>query len=154
MFFNQWLLILIFGLRMQAASLLPSAADGLTSVERERLQREQKIDNRIKIYENASARLFKTLEAAVLKEDFQSVPAILKFFTTLLNLAIKDIDQNESRKRKSRALIRYEIQLHKTISGVQGFKIRAPVDQQDDFDAWLNRAEEIRKKFMDILFPD
>lgn len=150
---NHWSLILIFGLMMQASSLPPSADDGLTAVEKEQLQREMKIDNRIKIYESATIRMFKTLKAAVLKDDFQPVPATLEAFTTLLDLAANDIDRNESRKRKSRALIRYEIQLRKIISDVQGFKIRAPVDQQDAFDAWLNRAEEIKKKLVDIIFP-
>ncbi len=147
------LLLLALGFGLQAANPSPASGDGLTSAEKDQLQKEQKIDNRIKIYEAASTRLFKTLEAQVLKDEFQSVPGTLKEWTSLLDLASKDIDSNASRKKKSKALIRYEIQLRKSLADVQGFKIRAPVDQQDEFDAFLSHAEEIRKKFVDILFP-
>jgi hypothetical protein len=153
MILNHWLLMLFFGLMPQAGSIAPPSDDGLTAVEREQLRKEQKIDNRIKIYDNASTRLLKTLEGAVLKEDFQSAPATLKAWTTLLTMSLNDIDQNESRKKKSKNLIRYEIHLRKAISDVQGFKIRAPADQENTFDSWLNKAEEIRKKLVDILFP-
>ncbi len=145
--------MLILGPSGQAANSSPASEDGLTAAEKEQLGREKKIDGRIKIYSGASTRQFKTLEAEVLKEDFQPVPASLKSWGALLDLAIKDISENASRKRKSKALIRFEIQLRKDLSDVQGFKIRAPVDQQDAFDAFLNHAEEIRKKFVDILFP-
>ncbi len=148
-----WSFVLILGLAVQAGGPSLDSDAGLTNAEKEQLQREQKIDNRIKIYEAASTRWFKTLETQVLKEDFQSVPASLKSWTALLDLAMQDINANASRKKKSKALIRYEIQLRKELGEVQGFKIRAPVDQQDEFDAFLSHAEEIRKKFVDILFP-
>ncbi len=146
-------LVLFLGLILQAGSLAPSLEDGLTPSEKEQLQRERSIDDRIKIYERASARVFKVLEAQVLKEEFQSVPATLKSWSALLDLSVKDIDENVNRKKKSKALIRFEIQLRKALSDVQGFKIRAPVDQQDAFDGFLNHAEGIRKKLVDILFP-
>ena len=153
MILNHWLLTLFFGLIMQAGSLPLPADDGLTAAESQQLHKERKIDNRIKIYDNASRRLLKTLEAAMLKEDFQSGPATLKAWTTLLTMSFEDIYENANRKKKSKNLIRYEIHLRRAISDVQGFKIRAPVDQQDTYDAWLKKAEEIRKKFVDILFP-
>ena len=153
MILARWTFALILGLAAQAGGPSSESDSGLTAAEKEQLQKEQKIDSRIKIYETASTRLFKALEANVLKEDFQSVPACLKTWTSLLDLAVEDINANASRKKKSKALIRYEIQLRKALADVQGFKIRAPVDEQDEFDAFLNRAEEIRKKFVDILFP-
>ena len=151
--FNQWSLLLIIGLTVQLGSVPPLTGDGLTAAERAELQRQQKIEGRIKVYQSACRRLLKTVETEVLKDDFQSVPDTLKSWLALLELAAQDIDKNESRKKKSKALIQYEILLRKEISDVQGFKIRAPVDQQDNFEAWLTRAEEIRKKFVDILFP-
>ncbi len=138
---------------LQAAGAPPQPDDGLTAAEREQLQKQQKLDGRIKIYAIASKRLFKTLEAQVLKEDFQSDLATLKTWAALLDLASKDIGENASRKKKSKALIRYEIELRKALGDVQGFKIRAPVDQQDAFTAFLEHAERIRKGFVDILFP-
>jgi hypothetical protein len=153
MILYHWSLMFFFGLMLQAGSLPPNSDDGLTAVEREQLQKEQKIDNRIRIYDSASARLLKILEGAVLKEDFQPATATLQGWTTLLTMSLKDIDQNENRKKKSRNLIRFEIHLRKAISDVQGFKMRAPVGQEDAFDAWLNKAEELRKKLVDIIFP-
>jgi hypothetical protein len=153
MILSYWSIMLFFGLMLQAGSIPPPSDDGLTAAEREQLQKEQKIDNRIKIYDNACTRLLKILEGAVLKEDFQSTPATLKAWTTLLTISFNDIDQNASRKKKSKNLIRYEIHLRRTISDVQGFRIRAPLDQENAFDAWLNKAEETRRKMVDILFP-
>ncbi len=144
---------LMVGLAMQTGSAPALSDDGLTAAEREQLQQQQNIENRIKIYDNATARFFKTIEASVLKDDFDSVPALLKSWTKLLDMALKDIDANASRKKKSKALIRYEIRVRKAISNMQDYKIRAPVDQQEAFDAWLNNAEETRKKFVAILFP-
>ncbi len=149
----QWLFILILGLT-QASGVPATPDDGLTAAEREQLQKQQKIDGRIKIYAIASQRLFRTLEAEVLKEDYQSDLATLKTWGALLDRASKDIGENASRKKKSKSLIRYEIELRKALTDVQGFKIRAPVDQQDAFTAFLDRAEGIRKGFVDILFPE
>ena len=146
-------LALVFSLTAQSAGTLAPAAEGLTAAEKERLAREQKLDNRIKIYETASKRLLKSLETAVLKEQYDSDLPILRAWTGLLNTAFADIDKNASRKKKSKALIRLEIQLRKALADVQEYKIRAPIDQQDAFDSFLARSEEIRKKFVGILFP-
>jgi hypothetical protein len=153
MILNLWTIILIFGLMMQVGAQSLSTDNGLTAAEQAALRREKNVDGRIKIYDRASARWSKDLEAQTLKDDFQAVPDTLKAWRQLLELAVKDIDQNASRKKKSRDLIRCEIQLRKQISNVQGIKIRAPLDQQSDFDAWLGRAEEVRKKFVEIIFP-
>ncbi len=153
MILNQWPLLFVFALLLQAGSSPPGSDLGLTAAEKDALQREQKIDNRIKIYDNASERLSKTIESLVRKDSFQSVPDVLKSWGDVLEMAAKDIDSNASRKKKSKALIRFEIRLRKEIGAAQEYKIRAPVDQQDLFNSWLNRAEEIRKKFVDILFP-
>ena len=153
MVLNQWTLLLFFALLSQAAGPPSALNQGLTPAERDALQRERKIDNRIKIYDEASERLSKSLESLVVKDGFQSVPDVLESWRNVLELAAKDIEENASRKNKSKALIRFEIRLRKEIANAQDFRIRAPVDQQDVFDAWLSRAEEIRKEFVDILFP-
>jgi hypothetical protein len=146
-------LTLIFSIIAQSGGILTPAAEGLTADERERLAREQKLDNRIKIYETASKRLLKSLETAVIKEQYDSDLPILKAWTYLLNTSFEDIEKNASRKKKSKALIRLEIQLRKALSDVQEYKLRAPLDQQGAFDAFLSRSEQIRKKFVEILFP-
>ncbi len=153
MILNQWSLLFVFALLSQAGSSPHGSDLGLTAAEKDALQREQKIDNRIKIYDNASERLSKTVESLVQKDSYQSVPDALRSWGDVLEMAAKDIDSNASRKKKSKALIRFEIRLRKEIGAAQEYKIRAPVDQQDLFNSWLNRAEEIRKKFVDILFP-
>lgn len=153
MILAQWSSFLMLGVMLQVVGVPPQPDDSLTAAEREQLQKEQKLDGRIKVYATASRRLFRTLEGQVLKEDFQTDLATLKSWASLLNLASKDIGENASRKKKSKALIKYEIELRKALADVQAFKIRAPVDQQDAFTAFLNHAEGIRKGFVDILFP-
>jgi hypothetical protein len=142
-----WTLLLVPALFVQLLD------DALTGAEKAQLQKEQKLDNRIKIYDRASIRMSKTLEALAIREDFEPVPAALEKWTALLSLAARDIQEHASRKKKSKALIRYEIGLRRALSDVQSYKIRAPVDQQDTFDSFLKHAEAIRKSFVDILFP-
>jgi hypothetical protein len=146
-------LLLGLVLLVQTSGNAPVPDNGLTNAENEQLRKEQKIDGRIKIYDKASTRIFKALQGEVRKDDFQAAPSTLKKWTALLDSAAQDIEARASRKKKSKALIRYEITLRKALSDVQGFKLQAPLDQQDTFDAFLKHAQEIRKGFVDILFP-
>ncbi len=135
-------------------AVAPSATTGEIFIpsEKAKLENETNLDRRIKVYEAASKRMQQSLEAAVSKEDFQTVPDTLKLWISLLSKSLEDIEANLKTKKKSRALIDYEIQVRKSIANTQNYKIRAPVDQQDVFDSSLAQAETVRKRFVEILF--
>ena len=95
----------------------------------------------------ASRRLQESIEAAAAKDDFQTVSENLKLWTALLSKSLKDIEPNLKAKKKSRALISYEIQVRKSIADTGNIKIKAPVDQQDLFDSCISQAEAVRGKF-------
>ena len=57
-----------------------------------------------------------------------------------------------NRKKKSRDLIRYEIQVRKTAGYLQDMRPKVGVEALEEFDSCLGRAEMVRKKFVDILF--
>ena len=126
--------------------------DCLLAAEKTRLQTETKLDNRIKIYDMASARCENALKGSLQNQDLQAVPAELDSWMKLLEASLKDIEGSAARKDRSHALIRYEIHLRKSISNVQELKLKASADQIDSFETWLTRAEEIHKRFVDMLF--
>ncbi len=148
-----WCLALTCGLLLQAGLLSSTPGpDGLLDSERARLERETKLDKRIKIYEAASIRYQNALAASVQNQELQIIPAQLKSWTNLLDTSLKDVENSTARKDKSKALIHYEIHLRKAISDMQELKLKASVEQFDAFEAWLKRAEEIHKRFVDMLF--
>jgi len=111
------------------------------------------IEGRIKVYREASERMLKTLRQAVSRKESQAVPGILSIWKTLLTESLKDIENNLERKeKKSKPLIKYEIQIRKALKEVQDFKIRAPVDQQDVFNNTIDLAADVRSKMVEILF--
>jgi hypothetical protein len=126
---------------------------GLADTEKARLLREPKLDNRIKIYDAVNTRFDAALIGMLQRQELDSGPSLLKSWGDLLDQASVDIDSSPGRKEKSKALIRYEIHLRKSISAVQEAKIKATVEQSDAFESWLERAERIRKKYVAILFP-
>ena len=69
-----------------------------------------------------------------------------------LTASLKDIEAKVNRKKKSGALIDYEIQLRKSIFYVSDVRLKAPYTQQDGFDSWIAEAELVHQKFVDILF--
>jgi hypothetical protein len=146
-----WALTLICGLLMQAGTAV-QAPDCLQATDRSRLEKETKLDNRIKIYEEASIRCQHLVTDMVQRQDFQLVPGYLQSWSDLLEKSLHDVETSTIRKEKSRALKNYEIHLRKAVSAVQELKLKATVDQFDAFEAWLNRAEQVRKKFVDFLF--
>jgi hypothetical protein len=145
-------LILFANLASQADTAAPAQDDGLLPLERDQLQKEQKIDNRIKIFTAASIRLHKAFDSAVGNKQFEGVPLGLQVWMNLLASSLNDIDANAGWKKKSKALIAYEIHLRKSIKEVNNYKIKAPLDQQDYLETWLAQAEKIRSRFIDILF--
>ena len=76
----------------------------------------------------------------------------MRSWLDLLSEAQQDIEQNISRKKKSKNLIRFEIHLRKAIGDLKERKLQVPADQQEDFESWLTRLDHVRKKFVDILF--
>jgi hypothetical protein len=124
----------------------------LTPLEKSQLEVEDKIENRIRTYGLASLRFHKLIEGAVLREDLQNLGESFECWSDLLSSSLKDIEKSVERKKKSKALIRYEIQLRKSISDITELKLKVTLEEQKQFDAWLEQAEEIRRKFVDILF--
>jgi hypothetical protein len=137
---------------LQVASVPLLEGNALNVEEKARLNRAQSPDDRIKVYHSASQRMQQSIGAAVRSNDFSSVPDALKLWVALLSGSLEDIEANLKAKKKSKALIRYEIQVRKANSVFRGYKAKAPVDQQDAFDAQIAGAEKIRMKFVDIIF--
>ncbi len=151
MFVYYWLLCALLVLVPRPLdSQIPE--DGLNPTEKAQLEKEEKIDNRIKIYEGASTRWHGAIRRGVSTNDYNGIPEIMKAWTSLLTASLKDIDEHMQRKKKSRALIQYEIQLRKEITEMQDFKLKAPLELQEDFEQWMANAEDVHKKFVDILF--
>jgi hypothetical protein len=139
-------------LLLQAIGTSPMQGDIFLPSEKAQIEQADGIERRIKVYEAASKRIHQSLEAAIVKDDFHTVPDNLQRWTSLLAKSMEDIEANLKAKKKSRALIRYEIQVRKSISRTESLKIRAPVDQQDIFNACIAQAEKVRKRFVEILF--
>lgn len=136
----------------QAGDVPPVAGEVFNSAEKAQLENAKNIEQRIKVYTAASRRIQQTLEASVDKEDFRTVPENLTLWIALLSKSLEDVEANLKSKKKSGALIKYEIQLRKSITNTTSLKIRAPVDQQDLFDSCISQAETVRRKFVAILF--
>lgn len=120
--------------------------------EKSRLEKARNVEGRIKVYESASKRIQHSLEGSIGKEEFDSVPEILNLWAALLTHSLEDIQTNLKTKKKSRALINYEIQIRKSISNMENAKIKIPVEQQDAWEDCLAEAEKVRKRFVEILF--
>jgi hypothetical protein len=145
--------IVLLSLLIQASSFSPPANSALNPEETLKIEKETKPNSRITIYRQASERILKSIQQAVTNEDYQSIPENLKRWTSLLSESLNDIQSNLKSKKKSKNLIAYEIHLRKAISNVRSHKIGAPTEQQEVFDSCLEQAENIRKKFVAILFP-
>jgi hypothetical protein len=146
------LFFILASISVQAGSIVQPPGDSMPPLERSKLQMEKKINNRIKIYKAVSGSWLKTLVSAVDANDFEAVPSVLQAWMSLLTESLKDIDANVERKKKSGALIEYEIQLRKSIHEVKDHRVEIPLEQLDSIDAWVDQAEKIQSKFLDILF--
>jgi len=150
MFIGPFALLLAFF--FQAGDVPPVAGEVFNSAEKAQLENATNIEQRIKVYTATSRRIQQTLETSVDKEDFRTVPENLTLWIALLSKSLEDIEANLKSKKKSGALIKYEIQLRKSIANTASLKIKAPVDQQDLFDSCISQAETVRRKFVAILF--
>ena len=149
-----WSLILLLCFVASQANQAPEPADALTPAEEAALAKATKIDGRIKVYQAASERFLTDLSNEVTKHNYPAVPDTLRLWAQLLKISLKDIDASiTNRKKKSGALIHYEIKLRRSITDAQAYKTAVPVDVIDKFDVWLAQAEEVHQKFVDILFP-
>jgi hypothetical protein len=146
------LLAFCSALLLQTAGTSSKHGDIFLPSEKAQIEQADNVERRIKVYEAASKRMQQSLEAAIVKDDFHAVPDDLQRWTSLLAKSLEDIEANLKAKKKSRALIRYEIQVRKSISRTESLKIRAPADQQDIFDSCLAHAEKVRRRFVEILF--
>jgi hypothetical protein len=150
---NYGSLILFFVLLLQADNS-PTVVDGFSTAERLQLNSKSKIEDRIRIYESVSSRYHKSIEQAADKHDFEKIPDLLRSWTSAISKSHTDINQNIDRKKKSNALIKFEIQLRKSIVDMRDARIKAPVDDQDYYNDWIAHAEEVRRQFVDIIFPN
>lgn len=154
MILQSFVLILTLGPWLQGGNppLAASSLGCITAVEEKQLSSEEKIDKRIKIYHQISARLHKAVETAVSVKSFNEIPALLGCWKEHLTASLKDIQANVNRKKKSGALKDYEIQVRKSIVDMGDARLKAPYQQQDDFESWIDRATMVHEKFVDILF--
>ena len=129
-------------------------AGTFTDKESQKIEKESDdIEERIKVYRKASERMLDNLDKTVSRREFQTAPDILSTWMLLITESLKDIEANLERKgKKSKPLIKYEIQVGKSIKNIQDYKIRAPVDQQDIFNRCIDQAESVRTKMLEILF--
>lgn len=149
---NYGSLFLLAVILLQADSSTP-LVDGFSIAERLQLNSRSKIEDRIKIYESVSNRYHKSVEQAADRQGFERIPGILQSWSLVLSKSLADISQNVDRKKKSNALIKFEIHLRKSIVDMRDARIKAPVDHQDRYDDWIAQTEDVRKQFVDILFP-
>jgi hypothetical protein len=146
------ILALIVSLQERTAPLDLPDRQLLTPAEKSLLERESNIDARIRIYESASLRFQKSIQVTTRQEEIEGLLENLKSWVKLLSASLEDIESNVNRKKKSRALIRYEIQARKTSGDLQDARPNIPVESEAEFDSYLERAEVVRKTFVDILF--
>jgi hypothetical protein len=126
--------------------------DVLNAEEKTQLGRAQTTDDRIKVYYSASKRMQQWMHVSVSGNDFSKAPDILEQWGELLSGSLKDIEANLTTKKKSKPLIKYEIEVRKAITAFKAYKTNAPLDQQDLFDSKLADAETIRKRLVEIIF--
>ena len=147
------ILALIAGLLVQerVTPLIPNP-QFLTPAEKSRLKQESDIEGRIRVYQTASMRFQKSIQLAAKQPEVTDILADLQSWVEMLSASLEDIETNVNRKKKSRDLIRYEIQVRKTAGDLQDMRPKVGVEALEEFDSCLGRAEMVRKKFVDILF--
>ena len=145
-------LISSFLFQERGAPLIPEGPQFLTPAEKSRLKQESDIEGRIRVYQTASMRFQKSIQLAAKQPEVTDILADLQSWVEMLSASLEDIETNVNRKKKSRDLIRYEIQVRKTAGDLQDMRPKVGVQALEEFDSCLGRAETVRKKFIDILF--
>jgi hypothetical protein len=124
----------------------------LTAGEVKRLSQQQKVDGRVKVYKDISERYHQAIISAAAKKAFDEMPALISCWKDNLTVSLKDVEANINRKKKSGALIDYEIQLRRSIVDMNDVRLKATYEKQDAFDSWIAQANTARQRFVDILF--
>jgi hypothetical protein len=124
----------------------------VNAAETKRLAGQSGIDGRIKAYRDISERYHKAVVSAVAGKRFAEIPPLIACWTERIEVSRKDIEDNVNRKKKSGALIDYEIQLRRSVVDLNSARIKAPHDMQEQFESWIAQAIQTRQKFVDILF--
>src|SRR5262245_53561869 len=138
---------------LQAAPAAPTQSnEAFTHAEKVRLDSDGDIEDRVKIYESVSTRHLRSMQALV-KEESDKIPAGLEAWAAAIETSREDIEKHISRNKKSRALIRYEIHLRKAITELNEIKFKRPAEASEAFEKWNVKAEEVRRRFVSILFP-
>jgi hypothetical protein len=145
-------LLLVMALAVGGHAISAEECGCILPGELSRLRGETNLDDRIRIYDAASSRCGKLVLDAISKEDAPSVTRSLASWMSVLEVSLKDISTKANPKKKSRALIRYEINLRKALGEVDESKIKVTYEQIDELESWIRKAESIRKRFVDILF--
>jgi hypothetical protein len=130
----------------------PAKQEPLTATEKGQLGREAGLDGRVRVYETANARLGREVQGEIQQGNVEPITVRLEAWSDLLEMSLKDIETNANRKRKSRAVIQYEIQIRKCIADMHGVALKAPSECQKQIEDWLGSAERVRKRLVDILF--
>lgn len=120
--------------------------------ERAQLEREKKIDGRVKVYDRASQRYLKAVKARIKDEDLGGLKAELEGWRGVLEEALGDVEASVQPGKKQKPLRQFEIRLRKAIAELEGLKTTSGVEAFDLLHSWSARAEEIRSRFVDILF--
>jgi hypothetical protein len=131
----------------------PTAPAGcLTDLDKKRLSTEEGIEKRIRICKEISDRFHKAVDQAGKKQGMEGVSVLLACWGDHLAASLKDIEANINRKKRSGALKDFEIQLRKSIRDMENARLKAPYQESPQYDTWLDQANMVRKKFVDILF--
>jgi hypothetical protein len=146
------LLALIVFLLLPTATDLSFTEGILNPKEKEKFAKAINVEQRIKVYESATVRIHQTLHEIAAKRDFTQISSTLRVWNTLLTGSLQDIEANLKTKKKSRPLIRYEIQVRKLLKETDGYKNGIPAEEEDAFKSLLAEAEKIRKRFVEIIF--
>jgi len=149
-----WSCSLFLSILFQTGTV-PSFPDGIfTAKEKEKIVKNaDDIGERIEAYRDASIRIHKTLLKTISDKEYSSVSEQLKTWMSLLSESIKDIESSiNPKKKKSKALIKYEIQVRKAVNDLRDYKIRAPYEQQDILEQCIDLADAVRGKMVDLLF--
>lgn len=148
------LISLFVGLLLQAGGE-PAFPDNLfTPKERQKLQKNpDDLEERIEVYRDASARIFKGIGKEISADNYGAVPAKLKIWIVLLSESLKDIKATvDPKKKRLKDLIKYEIQIREALHDLEDFKLRAPPGQQDLFESLIRQADDAHGEMVKILF--
>ena len=127
-------------------------SSGLTPSERLKLEAANKTDDRIKIYETGSKRLLGDVKTMAETQEITKLRDLLLSWANLISASKEDIEKNVNRKKKSRALILYEIHLRKAIGEINNLRLAFPAVDNQYWQSWIDKAESVRKTFVEILF--